>query len=92
LHKKYEEKFKKEVEMPELEEKKRQLEEIRKYFKPMPKGEIEEHAMRYERIRQSKNEELRTKREESMKAEKEHKLRQHVSHHRVELFPMETLS
>ena len=43
--------------MPELEEKKRQLEEIRKFFKPIPKTELEEHAMKYERIKQSKNEE-----------------------------------
>ena len=79
LHQKYEEKYKRDFEMPELEEKKRQLEEIRKFFKPIPKAEMEEHAMRYERIRQSKNEESRRVREDSMKAQKEHvkKLREH---------------
>jgi hypothetical protein len=33
---------------------------------------MEEHAMRYERIRQSKNEESRRVREDSLKAQKEH--------------------
>ena len=72
LHQKYEEKYKRDFEIPELEEKKRQLEEIRKFFKPIPKTELEEHAMRYERVRQSKNEESRKIREESIKAQKEH--------------------
>ena len=81
LHQKYEEKYKREFEMPELEEKKRQLEEIRKFFKPIPKSEMEEHAMRYERIRQSKNEESRRVREDSLKAQKEHLMKQRQHQH-----------
>ena len=45
---KYEERFKQEVEMPILEEKKKQLEDIRNFFRPMERRQIEEHAQRYE--------------------------------------------
>jgi hypothetical protein len=63
LYKVYEEKYKQEVELPQLEQKKRQLEEIRNFYKPMPKTELEDHAVKYERIKQGKNEESRKLRE-----------------------------
>lgn len=74
--------------MPQLEEKKKQLEEIRNFFKPIPKQEMEEHAMRYERIKQVKTEETRKNREDSINAQKEHlqRLRQSV---KINLEPSE---
>ncbi len=56
------------------------MEEIRKYFKPRPKQELDEHAMRYERLKQVKTEEQRRLREESVQAQKDHleRLKQHV--------------
>jgi len=54
------------VELPQLEQKKRQLEEIRNFYKPMPKTELEDHAVKYERIRQGKHEESRKAREQSL--------------------------
>lgn len=66
LYKVYEEKYKQEVELPQLEQKKRQLEEIRNFYKPMPKTELEDHAVKYERIRQGKHEESRKAREQSL--------------------------
>lgn len=72
LYKVYEEKYKQEVELPQLEQKKKQLEEIRNFYKPMPKTELEDHAVKYERIRQGKNEESRKLREQSLNQEREH--------------------
>lgn len=54
-----------------MEQKKRQLEEIRNFYKPIEKKDIEEHVLRYERARQTKLEESRRAREASMHAEKE---------------------
>ena len=55
-----------------MEQKKRQLEEIRNFYKPIEKRDIEEHVLRYERARQSKLEESRKAREASLQAEREH--------------------
>ncbi len=49
LYKLYEEKFKQEVEMPELEQKKKQLEDLRNLYRPIQKNDLQEHAMNYER-------------------------------------------
>lgn len=63
---KYEERFKQEVEMPILEEKKKQLEDIRNFFRPMERRQIEEHAQRYEQARQIKREESKRVRAQSL--------------------------
>lgn len=45
--------------MPQLEQKKKQLEELRNFYKPIQKTDLSEHAMKYERIRQMKLEETK---------------------------------
>ncbi len=75
LYKLYEEKYKQEVELPQLEQKKKQLEEIRNFYKPVPKTELEDHAVKYERIRQGNIEEGRKHREQTLNQEREHYLK-----------------
>ncbi len=35
--------------MPELEQKKKQLEDLRNLYRPIQKNDLQEHAMNYER-------------------------------------------
>lgn len=57
-----------------MEIKKKQLEDLRNFYKPIQHAELMEHAERYERIKNSKNEEIRKNREKSVKEEKDHLL------------------
>lgn len=73
LFEKYEERYREEVELPGLEEKKKALEEKRNLYRPIDKRELEEHKVKYEAVKREKQEEIRRVREESLKAEREHK-------------------
>ena len=42
-----EEKFREEVEIPELEEKKKKLKELRDLHKPMPELKLKQHSKKY---------------------------------------------
>eukprot|EP00347_Sterkiella_histriomuscorum_P004265 403361109 len=72
LYKQFEEKYQKEVEMPHLELKKKQLEELRNFYKPIQRQDLQEHALKYEQIRSVKQEESRKQRDISIKAERDH--------------------
>ena len=48
LFQQYEERYRDEIELPQLENKKRQLEEIRNFRKPINRAAIEEHKQKYE--------------------------------------------
>ena len=54
-----------------LEEKKRRLEEIRAFHKPIEKKDMLDHALNYEQIRLQKEQDLRDKRRAEIKAEQE---------------------
>ena len=71
LFKQLEEKYKQEIEMPQLEQKKKQLEELRSLHKPLDRKEIQEHAMKYESIKQTKMEEIKRTREMSLQKERD---------------------
>jgi len=57
--------------MPELEEKKKKLEEIRNFYKPIERTEFEHHAKHYEKYKKKKNEEIRRDREKSIQDERD---------------------
>ena len=48
LYKQYEEKYHETVEVPLLEQKKKHLEELRNFYRPIDNSELTEHAMKYE--------------------------------------------
>ena len=52
LYKEWEEKFKQREESVTLEERKKKLEELRAMKKPINKDELEEHARKYEEIKE----------------------------------------
>lgn len=56
LYKKLEEKYNKEVLMPELESKKQELAKKRNLFKPVRKEELEEHMRKFEQVMAQKEE------------------------------------
>jgi hypothetical protein len=58
--------------MPNLEQKKKQLDDLRNFYKPIEHTDLIEHSERYERVKQQKNEEIRRHREQSIQEEKEH--------------------
>lgn len=57
--------------MNELESRKKQLEELRNFYKPIEYREIDSHARKYEIQRNNKIEELKRVREKSIADEKE---------------------
>ncbi|CDW87268.1 UNKNOWN [Stylonychia lemnae] len=71
LYKQYEEKYIQEIEMPQLEMKKKQLEELRNLHKPIQKQDLLEHAMKYERMKQQQLEDIKKHRDLSIQAEKD---------------------
>ena len=48
LYKQYEEKYYEQVELPTLEQKKKQLEDLRNFYRPIEGQELKQHAMKYE--------------------------------------------
>jgi hypothetical protein len=58
--------------MPELEQKKKQLEELRNFHRPLQKTDFTEHAVKYERLKQLKLEENKRQRDLSLQAQKDH--------------------
>jgi hypothetical protein len=48
LYKQIEERFRNEVEMPDLEMKKKTLEEIRNFYKPIASKELSNHSRKYQ--------------------------------------------
>lgn len=52
--KKIEEKYQKSVEMPNLAERKKKLENIRNFYKPIDKSQMVEHLKNYETVKQEK--------------------------------------
>lgn len=71
LYKQVEERYRQEVELPEIENKRRQLEDIRKGRKRIELSQLEEHKMKYEQVRASKLEEIRRTREAAALAQKQ---------------------
>jgi len=51
------------VELPSLEMKKKQLDELRNFYKPIEHNDFIEHSEKYERLKNAKNEEIRRNRE-----------------------------
>ena len=64
-HEQLEERYKKEVEMPELEKKKKELMEKRNFYKPIDKIEIMEHQRRYEEAVRSKTDAKKLERDKA---------------------------
>lgn len=71
-YKKIEENYQKSVEMPSLAERKKQLEEIRNFYKPIDKSQMIEHLKHYETIKQEKQQLIQKNRAESIKEQREH--------------------
>ena len=67
IYKKIEEKYQKSVEMPNLAERKKQLENIRNFYKPIDKEQMNEHLKNYKSIQHEKNELIQKKRADSIK-------------------------
>jgi len=63
LHEEIEERYAKDIVMPELEKKKKQLESIRKFHKPIKKEELDEHEKNYQEKIKVEREKQRMKRE-----------------------------
>lgn len=72
LYKQFEEKYQNEIEMPQLEQKKKQLEELRSFYKPLDKKELTEHAQKYEHLKSTKLEEIRRSRELTVVEQRNH--------------------
>lgn len=58
--------------MPHLMEKKKKLEDIRNFYKPLDKKELMEHNEKYQKYKNIKLEEIMKARDESKEREKEH--------------------
>ena len=72
IYKKIEEKYQKSVEMPNLAERKKQLENIRNFYKPIDKEQMNEHLKNYKSIQHEKNEKIMKKRADSIREQREH--------------------
>ena len=59
-----------EIERFSLEEKKKRLEEIRAFHKPLEKKDLMDHALKYEKIRSAKDHDIRLKRKAETEAER----------------------
>ena len=59
-----------EIENQALEEKKKRLEEIRAFHKPLEKQDMTEHALKYERVRLERENEIKLKRRAEIQAER----------------------
>ena len=59
------------VERESLEEKKKRLEEIRAFHKPIEKKDMMDHALKYEKIRMQKDHENKQKRKAEIIAERQ---------------------
>ena len=66
MHKKIEQKYQKSVEIPALAQKKKQLEDIRNFYKPIDKEEMEKHKKDYYSIKVEKGELIKKHREDEM--------------------------
>ena len=53
-----------------LEEKKKRLEEIRNFYKPLDKQDLANHALKYSKIRIDKEHDIRQKRKQEILAER----------------------
>ena len=60
-----------EIENQALEEKKKRLEEIRAFHKPLEKQDMTEHALKYERVRLERENEIKLKRRAEIQAERQ---------------------
>ena len=68
LYKQIEEKFKNDVELPQLEMKKKALEDLRNFYKPIDPKELMIHSKKYHVERANKMDEIRKSRELSLQA------------------------
>jgi hypothetical protein len=62
-----EEKYQKSVEMPNLAERKKQLENIRNFYKPIDKSEMIEHMKNYETTKREKETLIKQNRDQELK-------------------------
>ena len=72
-HKKIEQKYQKSVEIPALAKKKKQLADIRDFYKPIDKDDMEKHKKDYYSTKVTNEEKVKKNREKDMKDLKDHR-------------------
>lgn len=60
-----EDKYKESIEMPDLEQKKKRLQDLRNFYKPITEMKIDKHQKDYEIIKRQMENEIRRQREMS---------------------------
>jgi len=83
-----EDKYRESIEMPDLEEKKKRLQDLRNFYKPITDMKIDKHQKDYDMVKRQMDSEIRRQREMSQKQIREHiarlKYRPHLTDYKDE--------
>jgi hypothetical protein len=71
LYQMFEEKYRNEKELPQLEERKKRLEELRKFHAPIHTLDLHDHTKAYEVLKKEKEREILKHRDDSVRAERD---------------------